>query len=252
MSKSQAGPSARLSTQTPARVRLMDESRLRRFVLARALRAFGYEVTEGDCDPVSLVEDGPCDLLLIDADQAPGALCSLDDACKTARAHWPDCAIALLVADDDQWPQDRREDAGVDAALRKPVEPSALHACLEALLEKPAPEAPLLDLRVLADIERLGGRAFVAGLIEQFAGECETLPDALDLAAKARDDYAFCALLHALRSAAGNLGASRVFARCLAWRDLGALELSQDGESRVAILREDLAQTLVALRALPG
>jgi two-component system sensor histidine kinase RpfC len=132
------------------------------------------------------------------------------------------------------------------------VTTDALHACLQTLLGTPEPLAPLLDMRILVDLERLGGRAFVAELVEQFAIECEALPQALELAAKARDDYAFCALLHALRSAAGNLGASRVFARCLAWRELSAMDLAQDGDCRVAILRDDLAQTIIALRALPG
>jgi hypothetical protein len=30
------------------------------------------------------------------------------------------------------------------------------------------------------------------------------------------------------------------------------MDLAQDGDCRVAILRDDLAQTIIALRALPG
>lgn len=237
------------AVKAPALVRLLDGSRVRRFKLARALAAFGYDVDEAGYDPASLVRDGPCDLLLIEADQAPGGLWRLDEACRLARAHWRACAIVLLVADETQWPQERRAAAGIDALLRKPITPDALHARLQALLHKLEPEAPLLDLRILEDLERLGGRAFVAELIGQFAHECEALPQALELAAQAGDDFAFCALLHALRSAAGNLGASRIFARCLAWRQATAPELAQDGAGRVALLRADLAQTLVALRA---
>lgn len=252
MSASKLKPSPGHLTKTPALVRLLDGSLVRRIKLARALTALGYDVIEGDHDPASLIVNGRCDLLLIEADQAPGAPWPVEDLCKLARAHWRSCAIVLLVADGDQWPQGRREEAGIDAAFAKPLKADALHACLQTLLSKPEPETPLLDVSVLASLERLGGRAFVAELIEQFASECEALPQALELAAKARDDYAFCALLHALRSAAGNLGATRVFARCLAWRDLGAMDLAQDGMGRVALLRADLAQTLIALRALPG
>jgi hypothetical protein len=82
--------------------------------------------------------------------------------------------------------------------------------------------------------------------------KCEALPKALESAALSGDAQAFGALLHALRSAAGNLGASRIFARCLAWRETSAAELARDGAARVAILRADFAQTLVALRAFAG
>ncbi len=251
MSAGKRRPSPGHLTKAPALVRLLDGSLVRRFKLARALTEFGYDVIEGDHDPVSLIGDGRCDLLLIEADQAPGALWPVEDLCQIARAHWRDCVIVQLAGEED-WSKERCRLSGITAALSKPVTTDALHACLQALLSTPEPLAPLLDMGILIDLERLGGRAFVAELVEQFAIECEALPQALELAAKARDDYAFCALLHALRSAAGNLGASRVFARCLAWRELSAMELAQDGDCRVAILRDDLAQTIIALRALPG
>lgn len=230
---------------------MLDDSKVRRFKLARALSALGYDVIASGHDPGALVDDGPCDLLLIEADQAPGAHWRLDDLCRLARAHWRSGVIALLVADASQWPQERAEAAGLDAILRKPVTGEALHAFFEPLLRRRQPEA-LLDMGVLRDLENLGGRAFVAELIGQFARECEALPQALELAALAGDDDAFCTILHALRSAAGNLGASRIFARCLEWREASKLELAQDGARRIAILRADLAQTLVAMRAFAG
>lgn len=251
MSAGKLKPSPGYLRNAPALVRLLDDSRVRRFKLARALTALGYDVIEGNHDPASLILNGRCDLLLIDADQAPGALWPIEDLCQMARARWRDCVIALMTGDED-WTKERCRLSGITAALRKPVTPDALHACLQALLSTPEPLAPLLDIGILVDLERLGGRVFVAELVEQFAIECEALPQALALAAKARDAHSFCALLHALRSAAGNLGALRIFARCLSWRELSAVDLAQDGESCVAILRDELAQTIIALRALPG
>ncbi len=238
-----------------ALVRLLDDSRVRRFKRARALARLGYEVIESAAEPASLTGDGACDLLLIEADQAPGALWTLDDLSRLGRAHWPHCAIALLGADANAWPRARLAAAGIDEGLDKSFAPEDLGCVLQAASaarESAPPDAPLLDPHVLDGLERLGGRAFIAELIEQFAQECEALPKALESAALSGDAQAFGALLHALRSAAGNLGASRIFARCLAWRETSAAELARDGAARVAILRADFAQTLVALRAFAG
>ena len=236
-------------------VRLLDDSRVRRFKRARALTRLGYEVIESAAEPASLMGRGACDLLLVEADQAPGALWTLDDLSRLGRAHWPHCTIVLLGADASAWPSARLASAGIDEALDTSFAPEDLRGVLQAACaarQSSPPDAPLLDLHVLDGLERLGGRAFIAELIEQFAQECEALPKALESAALSGDAQAFGALLHALRSAAGNLGASRIFARCLAWRETSAAELADYGAARVAILRADFVQTLVALRAFAG
>lgn len=243
-------------TRTRTLARLLDDSRVRRFKRARTLERLGYEVIEAAAEPASLTGQGACDLLLVEADQAPCALWTLDDLCRLGRAHWPHCAIVLLGADANGWPKARLAAAGIDEALHKSFAPEELRAVLLGVrhaapvaCEASPLDAPILDPHVLHGLERLGGAAFIAELIEQFVQECEALPKALETAALSGDAHAFGALLHALRSAAGNLGASRIFDRCLAWRETSAAELAVDGAARVAILRSDFTQTLIALRA---
>ena len=85
--------------QTLALVRLLDDSAVRRFKRARILARLGYEVIESAAEPAILTGHGACDLLLVDSDQAPGALWTLDDLTRLGRAHWPHCAIVLLGAE---------------------------------------------------------------------------------------------------------------------------------------------------------
>jgi hypothetical protein len=109
-------------------------------------------------------------------------------------------------------------------------------------------DAPFVDEAAVGALVQLGGADFLSGLLDQFAIECAMTPPALSAALRAGDYESFHAMLHGLGSAAGNIGARRVFARCLAWRAASPRRLSTDGDAFLAVLAEDLARSLVALR----
>ena len=106
----------------------------------------------------------------------------------------------------------------------------------ESALTRPALacDAPLIDDATVSALLRLGGERFLGALLDQFALECAMAPPALCAALRAGDVETFHALLHGLGSAAGNLGARRVFARCVAWRAASAAHLAR---SLVALRR---------------
>jgi hypothetical protein len=109
-------------------------------------------------------------------------------------------------------------------------------------------DEPLVDEAVTLGLLRLGGAAFLSSLLDQFSVECAYAPPALSAALQAGDPASFHALLHGLGSAAGNMGARRVFVRCAAWRHADAAFLAAHGHDFLALLAEDLARSLVALR----
>ena len=95
---------------------------------------------------------------------------------------------------------------------------------------------------------QLGGAEFLSGLLDQFAVECAMTPPALCAALRAGDWESFHAVLHGLGSASGNIGAWRVFLRCRDWRAATPARLAREGDAFLAVLAEDLARSLVALR----
>lgn len=109
-------------------------------------------------------------------------------------------------------------------------------------------DAPMIDEETVAALLRLGGVEFLSGLLDQFTVECAMTPPALSAALRAADWENFHALLHGLGSAAGNIGARRVFMRCCDWRAASPSLLAADGDAFLAALTEDLARSLVALR----
>jgi HPt (histidine-containing phosphotransfer) domain-containing protein len=109
-------------------------------------------------------------------------------------------------------------------------------------------DAPLVDEKTVAALLQLGGVEFLSSLLDQFAIECALTPPALCAALRADDWESFHALLHGLGSAAGNIGARRVFLRCWDWRSAGPSLLATEGDAFLAALAEDLARSLVALR----
>jgi HPt (histidine-containing phosphotransfer) domain-containing protein len=93
-----------------------------------------------------------------------------------------------------------------------------------------------VSLRMLKDLEALGGPDFVAGLARDFITEGWDLLVALRAAAQASDTASFQADAHALSSAATNIGAEGIVSLC---RDFRGLSLSERAQVQIAL--RDLA-----------
>lgn len=152
--------------------------------------------------------------------------------------------------------------AGLDGCIGKPIEPTelleAVNASLGASVSRPTsiepptqleplPEGPAIDPRILRDLEKLGGRNFIEDVIEQFVADASRLFPDLETAATAGDSIAFRDHIHALRSCAGNVGATGLYKMCLAWRAMGPRELAAHGTECVARLETEFARAASAL-----
>ncbi len=152
--------------------------------------------------------------------------------------------------------------AGLDGCISKPIEPTELIEAVNASLGtstshpaifEPAPDlAPLpngsaIDPRVLRDLEKLGGRTFMEDVIGQFVADASRLLPDLSAAVAAGDTGMFHDHIHALRSCAGNVGATGLYKMCLAWRALNAHELVANGSEYVSQLETEFARAANAL-----
>lgn len=142
-------------------------------------------------------------------------------------------------------------ETGLDGCVGKPIEPiellDAVNSCLEkappqpqsSLAEK-ASQAASIDPRVLCDLENLGGEEFVDDVIAQFTADAVRILPVLEDSAEAGDTSAFRDQIHALRSCAGNVGATGVYKLCLASQTMAPSELVGTGSTFVARLRSEL------------
>jgi two-component system, sensor histidine kinase RpfC len=105
------------------------------------------------------------------------------------------------------------------------TEPSGSSVSREAAsIQAPGTPAPI-DLAVLRDLEKLGGRQFVEDVMTQFVSDGARILPELGDALKNADVEVSRDLLHALRSCAANVGASAIFDYCLTWRAIEREEL---------------------------
>ena len=107
----------------------------------------------------------------------------------------------------------------------------------------------LIDRGALADLESLGGHAFVSGLVSQFSDDAAELLSSLRAAVAEEDVQRFRDAAHALRGSAANLGAARVFEACLALRAITPSQLALEGEAQVSRLVSDVNHAIDVLKA---
>jgi two-component system sensor histidine kinase RpfC len=160
----------------------------------------------------------------------------------------------------------RCEEAGMDACLGKPIEPSRLLEAIAALVPA-APAAapvaqpraaahgepaqgsePVIDEHTLDALAELGGKDFVAELASQFVGDTAAVLRDLAAAANRGDARSFREQAHALRSAAANIGARRIYEACMHWRKMPTEELERNGARYLEQLKAEFDEVRAALR----
>lgn len=107
----------------------------------------------------------------------------------------------------------------------------------------------LIDRGALANLESLGGHAFVSGLVSQFSDDAAELLSSLRAAVAEEDVQRFRDAAHALRGSAANLGAARVFEACLALRAITPSQLALEGDAQVSRLVSDVNHAIDLLKA---
>ncbi len=201
-----------------SRVLLAEDHPVNREVAVEQLEAVGLlvdTVADGQ-QAIDKVAAGAYDLVLMDV-QMPRL-----DGLAAARAirRLPGCArLPILAMTANAFTEDRAAclDAGMDDFISKPVDANVLYPCLLRWLptgSAPSAAAPLERLAQRHGVDLQHGLAVVQGkaekyqqLLEIFARTHGRDPDEMRRAAAEDDRARLRPLVHALKGAAGNLGA---------------------------------------------
>lgn len=239
----------------PLHILVAEDNRTNQMVITKILEQAGHQVTLADdgAAAVDALRAARFDAVLMDVNMPVMNGIEATKLYRLAAIGRERVPIIALTADATPEAQSRCLEAGMDACATKPIEPRRLLDLLDTLAAPgpaadPAAEAGdgrvvalaepcdvseaapgRLNTGTLAELEKLGGRGFVRELVDQFAGDAETILADLRQAAAGGDVALVRDRLHALRSAGANVGAEGVFALCLTWREIGEAEIAGEG-----------------------
>jgi len=263
----------RPAPRRPLAVLVADDNRVNLRVVAKILESAGHLPTLVDDGEEALeaLEQQNFDLVLMDLnmprlDGIEAAKLYRVQAMGRRAVPW-----LALTADATEEARRRCDEAGFLACLVKPLTPEALLTAIErvpladpdaapggfgvaAIASHPrfrATGAVLVDQRALDELEVLGGKDFVEGVVADFLEDAELVISELTEAAAALDSPTFRAKAHALHSAAANVGARALCEICMLCRNVGPEELRERGGAIVGRLASELARARPLLRREP-
>ena len=255
-----------------------EDKRTNQIVIAKILDRAGHRVSIVDNGEAALdiLEMQEFDLVLMDVNMPVMNGIEATKLYRFAALGKPRTPIVALTADATEDVAKRCEEAGMDACITKPIEPNRLLDIIAKLVhdsgKTPQPAAvtgevanyaqgrPRLraatpspvDMNTLESLERLGGKEFVDELAAQFIDDAVETLDELAVAATSGNLMAFREQLHALRSAAANVGARGIYEMCLGWRHMSPDEFAGQGEAHLKKLHEEFERVRLVLRGRIG
>jgi two-component system sensor histidine kinase RpfC len=274
----EAVANASVVTPLPAPARklkilIAEDNSANRKILRRILEMAGHQTT--------VVNDGEAALAVLDRERFDLALMDINmpemsgyEVTKLYRMeHLGDGRLPIIALTADATSETERQcrEAGMDAVLTKPVEPTHLLAAIDETYARVASPgaAPIVspvvtpisahpryfaDVGAVVDeatIEALrmlgGGSDFLGDIIETFCSDGRRLLEHLRQAIAEGDLRAFKELSHSLRSGAANLGAARLCQTLTSLRDITGKELRQNGAAYIEKLQSEFAKLETAL-----
>jgi two-component system sensor histidine kinase RpfC len=248
-----------------------EDKRTNQMVIAKILDRAGHRVTLVDNGEAALdiLETQEFDLVLMDVNMPVMNGIEATKLYRFTALGRPHVPIVALTADATEEVKRRCREAGMDACATKPIEPHRLLEIIGTLVADAGKGAHIankagatgqasvtalntregaVDLDTIDAIESLGGKEFVDDLAAQFLDDAADILRQLSDITAAGDTLAFREQLHALRSAAANIGARGIYEMCLAWRQIAPDDLASQGELYLKGLREEFERVSVALR----
>jgi two-component system sensor histidine kinase RpfC len=247
-----------------------DDNRTNQRVVAKILERAGYgaKIVGNGEEALNALDDARFDLVLMDVNMPVMNGLEATKLYRFTSLGQPRMPIVALTADTSPEVAQRCLEAGMDACITKPVEPAklleAIHKMVppppEAPVEvptetqqvtditahprfRPASAVPAVDERTLAELEALGGTAFLAELIKEFVHDAGVLAETLADAAQEGNVRKFRDQAHALRSGAANIGAKGLYDLCLGWRQITVADLNENGPRYIERLKLELERT---------
>ena len=246
------------------RVLVAEDNPVNRKVTAKILERAGHSsamATTGD-EALDLLERERFDAVLLDVNMPGTSGLDVAKLYRFSRVGEKRLPIIALTADATPEARKRCEEAGMDAYLTKPVDAARLIATIDSLVigdslvtgdgaAAPSPaereervaditkhprfladSQPVVDLNALEDIARLGTDGdFLGEVIGEFVADTREILAELRVAVAANDAKSFRSGVHALRSSAANVGASRLHRLCSSLDQRGPREVAEGGHA---------------------
>jgi PAS domain S-box-containing protein len=198
----------------PGRILVAEDNPVNQKVAQRQLQKLGYtsDVVGNGRAAVEAVRSMKYDLVLMDC-QMP----EMDGfaATETIRRHEEErdlarIPIVAMTANALAGDRERCLAAGMDDYVAKPVKPAELERVVERWIRVENAQEELLDRNVLSSLLEMGDAAFYVEIIDLFLQDAPEQLAAIRQGFEAGDADAVRLAAHALKSAAGNLGAQSV------------------------------------------
>jgi two-component system sensor histidine kinase RpfC len=264
-----------VASSRPLSILVAEDKRTNQIVIAKILDRAGHRVTIVDNGEAALdmLEVQEFDLVLMDVNMPVMNGIEATKLYRFASLGRPRVPVVALTADATEEVARRCEEAGMDACITKPIEPHRLLEIIGTLVRdagknpqaastseiasyaSPRPRSRIattaaVDMQTINALEKLGGKEFVDELAVQFIDDAADILHSLAEIMAASDVQAFREQLHALRSAAANIGARGIYEMCLAWRHIAPEDLASRGEVHLRKLCEEFERVRAALEGL--
>ena len=241
--------------RTARRVLLAEDGAINQQVAVRLLEERGHSVVvvNNGRAAVEQVAAQPFDVVLMDVQMPEMDGIEATAAIRRAEAqtggHVP---IVAMTAHAMKGDRDRFLAAGMDGYVAKPVRPHELYAAVEG--GGPDAEAGLLapadvSFEWDAALERVGGdEAMLRDLVEMFFAECPKLMQQIHEHIAGADGPELRRAAHTLKGSAHVFGAEAAAAAAHRLEEIGREEAFADAEEALALLEDEVARLLPALR----
>ena len=272
-SRESRAPAPPPSAPDALRALILEADPLHGQILAGLIENLGYAVDAARTSEEALeaFESCPYALILLDTDsremrglETAAALRRLESgsqlATDTTGPRPPRTPILALTAHAGQEDRERREAAGIDNYLAKPIRRESVVSAL-ARYAPLAPEAPgtaprylALDRHRLEELEDAAGSRpeILSRWVRMFLESAPQLVDRMRTAHRAANAAAFCSAADELRSRSGQVGALRVQEICGIAAALGGSGSLDGGEALLPELAVALDRAAAELNQLDG